>query len=524
MTETAEEIRADAIRLVNDGQPDPAERRCLDGLQVLGENALLLRTVGSIRHMKGDRNGAADAFRKAVDVDPEDAQAWADLGAVLGSQEDTVGAIKALHQAFSLDPSLLVAGQNLGLALMKANRPDDAAVIFQRLIDHGARSAPVYGWLGHACAAIDRPEHAAEAYRAALAINPDDANIMLTLAIIERDLGDLPGSIARFDTLLARDPDNPIYRFAQAQNRLITGDFERGFDGYEWRWRRPGMEKPDFNCPQWDGEDLSGKSLLVYDEQGLGDTFQFCRFVLTALENGASVSLLVRPRLRRLMAGLSDRIRIVDDNTARQTHFDYAVPMMSLPRLFGITVDTIPATTPYLHPDPRLVTEWSDRLAIAGDERPLVGLIWQGDPKSQSERGRSVGFETLMPLLAQQDKRFFLLQAVDGRDQVSGRDLPENVVDLGDRLDTGEDGFVDTAAVMQLMTLIVTSDTGPAHLAGALGRPTWLMVKKIPEWRWMLERDDSPWYPSFRLYRQQSRGDWDGVAKRVGDDLARLKL
>lgn len=522
MSETADQIRADAIRLVNQGQVADAERRCLDGLRDVGSDALILRTLGSIRHMKNDRSGAADAFRGAVEADPQDAQAWADLGAVLGSQDDTAGAIKALHQAYSLNPHLTVAGQNLGLALMKANRPDDAAIIFQRLLDNGVTTATVYGWLGHAFAAIDQPEKAAEAYKAALNKMPGDTSIMLTLAIIERDLGDLPGSIARFEALLAAEPDNAIFHFAQAQNHLITGDFSTGFSGYEWRWKRPGMVQPKFSSPSWAGENLDGKSLLLYDEQGLGDTLQFCRFVEPALDAGASVSLLVRPRLRRLMTSLSSRIRVITDETARQEGFDYVSPLMSLPRLFGTTLETIPIETPYLKPEARLLATWADRLQIDGDSRPRIGLIWQGDPKSQSERGRSVSFETIAPLLTDQSKRFFLLQTVDGRDQLAGQRLPDNVLDLGPELDTGDDGFVDTAAVMHLMTLIITSDTGPAHLAGALGCPTWLMLKKTPEWRWMLDRADSPWYPTFRLYRQKTRGDWNDVARRMAADLGSI--
>ncbi|MEQ9490269.1 MAG: tetratricopeptide repeat protein [Alphaproteobacteria bacterium] len=520
MTETAENIRAEAIRLVNAGRSDEAERYCLDRLRDYGRDGLILRTLGSIRHMKGDKAGAADALQGAIEVSPDNAQAWADLGAVLGSQDDTAGAIRALHKAYTIDPQLQAAGQNLGLALMKANRPDDAAIIFRRLIETGFASAAVYGWLGHAEAALDHPEQAADAYRTALRDKPGDANIMLTLAIIERDLGDLEGSIARFETLLAQDPDNAVYRFAQAQNRLILGDFENGFDGYEWRWKRPGMVRPEFGCPAWNGEPLAGKSLLIYDEQGLGDTLQFCRFALSALEAGASVSLLVRPRLHRLMAGLSDRIDIVTDDEARARPFDFSVPLMSLPRLLGTRPDTIPAQKPYLFAEPRLAAEWAARLTQEGDGRPRIGLIWQGDPKSQSEKGRSVGFRTLSPLLADRTKRFFLLQTVDGRDQLNGMALPDNVTDLGDQLDTGSDGFIDTAAVMQHMSLVISSDTGPAHLAGALGRPAWLMVKKVPEWRWMLNRTDSPWYPSFRLYRQNVRGDWHDVVGRIADDLS----
>lgn len=522
MTETAEDIRADAIRLVNDGRMDDAERRCSDGLQILGSNSLILRTLGTIHHMKGNAASAVDALQSAVSTDPQDAQAWADLGSLLGGQNDTVGAIKALHQAFTIDPGLAVAGQNLGLALMKANRPDDAAIIFQRLVDNGTTSSSIFGWLGHACAATDQPEKAAEAYRQALEQDPDDANIMLTLAIIERDLGDISGSVARFETLLTGNPQNPIYQFAQAQNRLITGDFEAGFRGYEWRWQRPGMEMPQFGCPLWNGEILAGKSLLLFDEQGLGDTLQFCRFALLALEAGAAVSLLARPRLRRLLGTLSDDIRIVDDETARTESFDFAAPLLSLPFHFGTSVETIPAPVPYLQPEDRLVAAWSTRLGITRDDRPRVGLIWQGDPKSQSEKGRSVGFDAISSILSDSSKCYFLLQAIDGREQMAGHTLPENVVDLGNHLDTGNDGFVDTAAVMQMMDLIITSDTGPAHLAGALGRPTWLMVKKVPEWRWMLERTDSPWYPSFRLYRQEVRGDWASVIRRLKDDLARL--
>lgn len=526
-TRTPADAAAQARRLAEAGDLDAAASVCVTALQTFGDDPALLRLLGAVRHRAGRNAEAAEVFRKLTAATPEDAEAWAGLGLVLASAERTEDAVAALTRAFELDPAHPAAGRNLALTLMKMRRPAEAARVYRRLVAAAPADPELLGWLGHALAASDDAEGAAEAYRAALGNRPGDRNLTLTLALVERDLGDIAASIARFDRLIAEKPDDAVARFSQAQNRLLTGDFPAGFADYEWRWRRPGMERPALPGAQWAGEPLDGRSILLHDEQGLGDTIQFCRFAAAVKRRGARVGLMVRPRLRRLLSRLDGVDAPVEEETAAAGGWEFHAPLMSLPRLLGVTADTIPADIPYLAPEPALVERWRpvvERAARTGAERPLkVGLVWQGDPNSQSERGRSPPFAALAPLFDCPGVHLFLLQKEAGREALAGLGEAPGVTDLGPGLDTGADAFVDTAAVMSLLDVVVTSDTAPAHLAGALGLRCFTLLKRVPEWRWMLERDDSPWYPTMRLFRQRTRGDWQDPVREARAALEALR-
>ena len=508
----------EAGRLAQHGRFQEAESICLKALQADPAQTALWTCLGAVRHHAGDAPGAIVAFEKAVALTPEDAGAWASLGLSRGIAERNEDAISALREAFRLDPRHPSAGKNLGLLLMKSGRPHEAAEIYRALCAAEPADAGAWGWLGHACAASDQPEAARDAYTKALTLQPADAGLELTLALIERDLAEIDASTGRLSRCLARDPGNAVVEFALAQNHLLLGDYEAGFAGYEARWRRPGMEMPAYPMPLWAGEDLRGRRILLHDEQGLGDTIQFCRFAGLIEEMGAEVTLLVRPALKRLMAGLGLRGTVTDAHSADR--FDFHCPLMSIPLHLGLRRASLSPKSPYLSAEPALAASWADRLPALAPGGFRVGLIWQGDPASQSERGRSPPVDALRPLLDLPGVRFLLLQKYHGRAGLEEIAALPQVTDLGEQLDTGPDAFVDTAAVMTQLDLIVSSDTGPAHLAGALGAPSWILLKHVPEWRWALTGEETPWYPSMRLFRQQARGDWEGPVRELRAALA----
>jgi hypothetical protein len=257
-------------------------------------------------------------------------------------------------------------------------------------------------------------------------------------------------------------------------------------------------------APEWRGEALAGRSIVIYSEQGLGDTIQFARFLPVIAAAGARVIFLCHPNLLRLFRGLSEEIeRIASCDPARP--FDYQCALMSLPLHLGVELRNLPAKTPYLAAEPDRVAAWRSRIGAHGFK---IGIAWQGNPKGKIDRGRSVPLAQFAPLASVPGMRLISLQKRHGLDQLTRLPDTMRVEDLG-AFDDGEDAFIDTAAIMENLDLIVTSDTATAHLAGALGRPVWVVLQYVPDWRWMLDRPDSPWYPAMRLYRQRIRGRWE---------------
>lgn len=515
-------LRALAESLAQNGNTAEAENAVLSWLEQneerrpVEELARATKLLGAVRHQRQDVKGAAAAFKTATELAPTDAEAWAALGLMLAGLDETEQAIDALHHAVTHDPMHLAARKNLALAQMKMQRTEDAALHYRELCQREPDDPANWVWLGHAAAILGQLQVAYDAYAKALDIDPNNLNVSLTMALIERDLGDFEHSTTRLVGLYAAAPSNAVAAFVLAQNYLQQGDFKNGFALYERRWERPGMARPSFAAPQWTGQDLAGKTITIFDEQGLGDTFQFARFISVVEAQGAKIRLHVRPKLRAVLSNLAgaqetDFVATLTEEDENGDPSDFHCPLMSLP--FGLSIASatdIPHSTPYLAPDDDLVEYWREKLHPEFSKPGLkVGLIWQGDPQSQSEKGRSPPSAALRPLIQNNGVQFFLLQKYVGREDLSPFEGRNNVTDLGDCLDLGPNAFVDTAAVMTLLDAVVTSDTGPAHLAGALGVRTGVLLKKVPEWRWGIRGTSTPWYPSMTLFRQKHLGDWN---------------
>ena len=371
--------------------------------------------------------------------------------------------------------------------------------------------------LGNAFLKLDRPEEALDAYLRASAAAPRSPAALCGQALALRSLGRFSEALRAFEAAEALGS-----REAQAGKgclKLTLGDFERGLQGYEARWLRGKSlgEALGARFETWRGPGRPGERVLVLNDHGLGDTIQFFRYLPLMTAAGVDATFVCPPRLRRLLSSKAN-VRIADSPPAGD-EFDAQIAISSLPHAFGTRLDTIPAVVPYLAAEPRLREMWARRIGSAGFK---IGVAWQGNPDPEADRARSMPLLALAPLAEVGGVRLISLQKGVGEEQLSLLPPAMRVETLGADFDAGPDAFVDTAAAMASLDLIVTCDTSIAHLAGALAAPVWVALKSDAEWRWLTGRADSPWYPTMRLFRQSRRGDWRGVFDAMALEVAAL--
>lgn len=463
----------------------------------------------------GDLAAARERIDKSLMLDPANPEAHKNMAGVLLAAKRFQEAEKHLRSAIGLKPDYPEAWNNLSAVQLETGLPEEAADCARRALELRPDYAGALNNLGNALLAAGKTAEAEDCYRRALDLNPDSADGWNNLGLVAKERLDPDRSEDCFRKAIALQPAFADAHMNLGILKLMQGDMAEGFAEFEWRKgvdrRRPFED--DLPGAPWDGSDPAGKRMLVYTEQGLGDSIQFVRYVplLEAL-GCASVTLACQPPLTALLSGLGGSSATVLPLGGPLPAADCNVSLMSLPHLLGTTLETVPAPVPYLTAEAARVERWRRRL---GGEGVKIGIVWQGNPNSKTDRGRSLPLKCFAPLAAQPGVRLISLQKNEGVDQL--RDLPGGmtVETLGEDFDAGGGAFLDTAAVMMSLDLIVTSDTAVAHLAGALGRPVWVVLKAVPEWRWLLDRPDSPWYPTMRLFRQSREGDWQGVIERV---------
>jgi len=369
--------------------------------------------------------------------------------------------------------------------------------------------------LGTALHHAGRLEEAARTLTRASVRDPRDPGAVINLASVLKDLGRFGEAEQRFEAALRLAPGHPQALYNRSLLLLLLGRFEAAWPGWEKRFRAGAVPDRGLAKPRWRGEALAGRTLLIHAEQGLGDTIQFCRY---PFPSDGPVLFEVPSRLARLLASrraAPGGTTILRGGDALPV-FDLECPLMSLPAIHGTTEATIPHAIPYLSAEPVAVTRWRTRL---GEHGFRVGIAWQGNPARREDTGRSIGLRHYLPLAAVPGVRLISLQTGTGTEQLTPG-MPIEVPD--DDFDSGPDGFIDTAAAMLGLDLVITSDTAVAHLAGALGRPVWVALRVVPDWRFMLERTDSPWYPTMRLFRQTVRDAWGPVFGAMREALAAL--
>ena len=465
--------------------------RDYDTLRALGKEAVPdLVGRGAALVALGRHAEALAPLDRAVEALPGEAEAHIQRGVALLNLERNSEAVESFDRALAIRPNVPQVLTNRGVALTTLGRLSEALETF---IDASVRegSADTHTNLGIVLKSLGRHREAAESFGRALDMKPRD----------------------------------PSAKFALAFLYLTLGKFNLGWPLYEARFDVPALRNPSrhFDAPRWTGaEPLAGKTLLVHAEQGLGDVIQFCRYLRLLESQGATVVFEVMPNLMALLRTLPGSVRMIPRGDALPP-FDYYIPLLSLPLAYQTRLESIPANTPYLAAEPERVAKWSQRLQALPGRR--IGIAWQGNLAVEKliwARGRSMPLAALEPLARLPDVSLVALQKGPGLDQLRDVGFADRIVELGTDFDSGPDAFLDTAAVMANLDLVITTDTSIAHLAGALGRPVWTALALSPEWRWLLGRSDSPWYPGMRLFRQTTDGDWGTVVAAMVEALSSL--
>jgi tetratricopeptide (TPR) repeat protein len=460
---------------------------------------------------------AEGCFRAVLRLRPDSAEAHHGLGGALIQQSRWDEAVASCREAVHLQPSLAAAHAALASALDGAGRRDEALPAWREAVRLSPASGPARTGLGMALNLRGAFEEALGHYREAVRLQPacPDGHAGLGLALA--DVGRPDEALAAYARALELAPGHHEAHLNRALLWLQQGDFARGWPEYEWRWGSSELAQRPFPQPRWDGGPLEGRTILLHAEQGLGDTIQFARYAPLVKARGGTVVLACQRPLRPLLRGCSGVDHFVAQGDPLPA-FDVHAPLMSLPLLFGTDLGSIPACVPYLHADPTLVETWRPRLAALGGL--TVGIAWKGSDKNRTDHLRSIPLEAFEALAAVPGVRLVSLQKGPAGEQlgaVAGR-FP--VAELPG-LDEGG-AFLDTAAVLRSLDLVVCCDSAVGHLAGALAAPCWLALACAADWRWLLGRADSPWYPRHRLFRQARPGDWAALFDRIADALRPL--
>jgi tetratricopeptide (TPR) repeat protein len=462
---------------------------------------------------------ALSSHDRAIDLKPDYAEAFNNRGNVLLEMKRLDEACTAYDRAIALKPDYAEAFNNRGNALLELKRLDEALASYDEAIALNPRYAHAYSNRGGVLNELQRFDEALASHDKAVALDSSHAGAFYNRGTLQREMKRLDAAFTSYDRAIALKPDYAEAFNSRSMLKLLLGRYSEGWAEYEWRKRQRHVESaPPVNAPDWQGEDLSGRRIAIYSELHYGDIIQFARYVPLLRELRAGVTFLVPAKLIRLFRPFSRHVEVVSA-VAGQEPFDFRCALMSLPLRFGTELSSIPDQTPYLRAEGELIARWKNKIGARGFK---IGIAWQGRPQRAVDR-RRFALTEFASLSRVQGVRLISLQKEHGLDQLEG--LPAGLVveTLGD-FDSGQDAFIDTAAVMETLDLIITSDTSIAHLAGALARPTWIALKYVPDWRWLLDRDDSPWYPTVRLFRQDTNGDWTSVFATMERELRSLML
>jgi tetratricopeptide (TPR) repeat protein len=502
------------LHLLKEGQHDAA-RPCFE--QAVRDNpgdADAHSNLGAVLRDQGQIDAAAACFHRALSLRPDHAGAHNNLGRVCEDRGRLDEAAARYRLAICSQPGNPAFHNNLGNVLTMLSRPDEALTCYRQAVRLQPGEPVFHSNLANALTLAGQPEEAETCCRQALSLRPDLVDARHNLAITLAAQGKFAEALTHNEEALRLEPEHPGARNCRALWWLQHGEFARGWPEYGWRWKVRGVTERTFREPDWDGSPLNGRTILLYAEQALGDTIQFIRYA-PLVQAGGRVVVECQPALARLLASCPGIDQLVPRGSPLPP-FDVQAALLSLPGLLGTTLQTVPANVPYLSAEAGLVAAWRRELgAVTGCK---IGIAWQGSPTFAGDRLRSAPLRHFAPLGRVEGVRLFGLQKGPGREQIrSCRQM--RIIDLGDRLDEAAGAFMDTAAVMVNLDLVVTTDTSVAHLAGALGVPVWVALSIGADWRWLLEREDCPWYPSMRLFRQTRAHDWDEVFERMAAEL-----
>ena len=461
---------------------------------------------------------AKASFDRAIAINPGHADAYLSRGLVLKELQQLDAALASYDRAIAIKPDFVEAHCNRGNLLNKLEQWDAALASYDQALSIKSDFAEGHFGRGIVLHELGRFDDALSSYDSAIAVRPDYAEAHSNRGNTLLEFNRLAEALDGYERALSVNPAYAPAHFNKAIALLLAGDFARGWPEYEWRWKNEDgsviHERREFRQPLWrGGESPAGKSVLLYGEQGLGDTIQFCRYAKLLADLNADVILEVKKPLVKLLTRLEGVSRLVARDGGLP-HFDYQCPLLSLPLAFQTTLDNIPSAPGYLSSNPTKVAYWRERLGQT--VKPRVGLVWSGNAKQKNDHKRSIPLGALIAPLPGNFQYVSLQTEVRESDRQVLKAHPE-ILNFGDELD-----FENTAALCDCLDLVISVDTSVAHLSAALGKTTWILLPFNPDWRWLLNRSDSPWYRAVKLYRQRTAGDWSGVLERVASDLIAL--
>jgi tetratricopeptide (TPR) repeat protein len=500
-------------------RPEEALRDFDRALQSEPRSVLALHNRAHLLIQLGRHKDARANVDALLKVDPHYVPALLDRIAILIADKTFVEALPPIDYALTLQPESPELWNLRGYALYQLKRFGEALVSYEKALTRnpGLTEAAING--ANILMEEGRLEEALSWCDRAVQAQPLSAPVFLLRGNILLHLWRLHDALHSYDKAVAAEPNYAEAHYHRGSTLLLRGQFREGFADFEYRWNTQdcGFDRPKLKAPEWRGDPLEGKSIIVYSEQGLGDTIQFARFLPILARNGAKLTFLCHSNLLRLFTPFAGEMELAA-LTKTDRPFDFQCALMSLPHWLGTELGAIPGKAPYVFAEKPLASRWLEKIGPHGFK---IGIGWQGNPRGQIDKGRSSPLACFAPLSAVPGVRLISLQKTHGLDQLEHLPSAMKVETLG-TFDEGPDAFVDTAAIMQSLDLVVTSDTATPHLAGALGVPAWVALKRIPDWRWMLDRNDSPWYPSLRLFRQSAPGDWAELFARIAKELRPL--
>ncbi len=576
-----------ALLHADTGRPDTATQLLGAAIGIEGPKTHLCRNLGIILERQDKQEAAIACYRQAVLAEPNSADLWArmaellsglgrygeaaqawgraietnpapvesqlswrlDWAKTLALSGDRTAACSQLERILRIEPDHVAARFDLGVILMQLDRAQEAVAAFAAVVSAKPTHALAHNNLGVLCHALNEPERALVHYNQCLGLNPTFVEARYNFGTLLQERGELEAATCEFQTVLAANPGHAaawtnlgncllgcgeISAALSCYNRtlalepsetaaawnagiahLTAGRFKEGWAGYERRFDVQGSTpRRQYPMPLWSGEPLDGRKILVYAEQGLGDTLQFCRYLPLLADRGAEVYFACHSSLAPLLGSLRTNPTLLIEPGFETPMADFYVPLLSIPTILGTNLDTIPAERGYLRASPEARSAWSKRLAPLG-RKLRVGFVAQGNPRYKNDRNRSVPAELFEPLSRVPGVELINLQF--------GRPVPPSVNALDLSAEIGD--FADTAGLVEEMDLIISVDTSMAHLAGAVGKETWVLLAQAADWRWMRDRVDSPWYPDVRLFRQTESQEWTSVLQAVAQALrTRVKL
>ncbi len=517
-------LMGEAIRCHQSGKLDDAEvlyRRIIENDSGDAGISGAHNNLANILKARDNVSEAIEHYQKAISLNPGIAETHYNLGSSFYRLGNFDKSIQQYMKAISIKPSFAEAYSDLGNSLKMLGKFKEAVEKYQEAISIKPDLAVAYNNLGDAYKELGLYEKAVEQCQKAVELMPDSGEVHVNLGNVLLKQGEIQDSILHYQKAIDMAPDYADAHYNKSLALLLTGNFDEGWKEYEWRFRSGEIALDigfkDSGLPVWDGSCLEDKTIIIQSEQGAGDSVQFARYIPIVRSRCKKVIFECDKSLLRLFKGCDGVDTIVEKPFAQDDNEvpDVSVPLMSLPGMFKTNISTISSDVPYIKVAPEIITKWK---SIISSELFKVGIVWAGSPDHKNDRNRSCSLTDFAPLLNVPGVDYYSLQKGNGSEHLSDPSIGINIMDLGNKLDD----YYDTAAAIMNLDLVISVDTSAVHLAGALGKSVWTLLPYSPDWRWMLDRHDSPWYPTMRLFRQTGSGDWQGVFELVAEELKQI--